>query len=299
MNEDEPSSKKRRVDENDEFSENSEDNREDGEIADSDEEESSPLNISTPCKAPESSKPPIKLPMKCPVPHSGALRLPVFLPLPQTMSSTPKPRSCPVVLPFLPHMMKSGAPPIPLPKVPRVSEKETEKALEECYSKTYSDENSEASDQEMEASDVETETTSFDRPDSQISSIQTVDSVDIPTGVNSEPSTGELQRTVIENPEFKKSAEESQSKNPENDENDEPKKDELENLEYEYYTKSIVRHKNGTWVDSKDPIPDGWTVINHHSGFPLYLHKESRVATWARPYYIGTSNAKSHKGAGF
>ncbi|CBY32268.1 unnamed protein product [Oikopleura dioica] len=297
MNEDEPSNKKRKVDENDEFSEASEDNREDGEIPDSDEDES-PLNISTPYKSSEPTKPPITLPVKCPFP--GALRLPVFLPLPQTMSmSTPKPRSCPVVLPFLPHMMKGAAPPIPLPKPP-VSEKESEKELEECYSKTYSDENSEASDQEV--SDMETETTSFDRPDSQISSIQTVDSVDIPTGVNSEPSTGELQRTVIENPDFQssKSAEESQSKKTENDKDrdseNEAKEDEMENIEYEYYTKSIVRHKNGTWVDSKDPIPDGWTVINHHSGFPLYLHKESRVATWARPYYIGTSNAKSHKG---
>ncbi|CAG5107914.1 Oidioi.mRNA.OKI2018_I69.chr1.g3550.t1.cds [Oikopleura dioica] len=322
MNEDEPSNKKRKLaeDEKDEFSSASDETREDGELPDSDEENDVPLNRSTPSrnksteqvpsasnssKPPSSSSPsmraPITLPVKCPVPGvSGALRLPVLLPLPQM--STPKPKSCPVVLPFLPHMMKvsDGAPPIPLPKPPRTEEEKNAKELEECYSKTYSAENSEASD--MEISDTETETfPETETTESQMSTTQ-VDSIDIPTGVNSEPSTGELQRTVIENPNFKNSSNQ-EPKNESDDqmnedresENDEPEKENEENVEYEYYTKEIVRHRYGTWVDSKDPIPDGWTVINHHSGFPVYMHKETRIVTWSRPYYIGSSNAKSHK----
>ena len=245
---------------------------------------------------------------KPPSSSSPSMRAPVLLPVPQM--STPKPKgSCPVVLPFLPNMMKGGPPPIPLPKPPLTEEDKNAKELEECYSKTYSAENSEASD--MEVSDTETETfpeTETTESQNSISTSQ-VDSIDIPTGVNSEPSTGELQRTVIENPNFKASKNSStqeESKNEHSDdqennedresENDEPEKENEENIEYEYYTKEIVRHRYGTWVDSKDPIPDGWTIINHHSGFPVYMHKESRIVTWSRPYYIGSSNAKSHKG---
>ncbi|XP_065891179.1 microprocessor complex subunit DGCR8-like [Dysidea avara] len=38
-------------------------------------------------------------------------------------------------------------------------------------------------------------------------------------------------------------------------------------------------------------LPEGWVAIHHASGATVYLHRESRVCTWSRPYIIkkGTS----------
>ena len=51
---------------------------------------------------------------------------------------------------------------------------------------------------------------------------------------------------------------------------------------FELYTKEIVRHRGGSWVRNTEPLPEGWILINHHAGFPLYFHRETRVVTWSR-----------------
>ena len=30
----------------------------------------------------------------------------------------------------------------------------------------------------------------------------------------------------------------------------------------------------------------------HNSGVPVYLHRESRVVTWSRPYFLGTGSIR-------
>ena len=65
--------------------------------------------------------------------------------------------------------------------------------------------------------------------------------------------------------------------------------------DYEIYTKEVVKHRGGTWLRNMEQLPEGWTVINHHCGFPLFFQKETRVVTWSRPYYIGNSSVKNHK----
>ncbi|BES93932.1 Double-stranded RNA Hypothetical protein motif [Nesidiocoris tenuis] len=44
-----------------------------------------------------------------------------------------------------------------------------------------------------------------------------------------------------------------------------------------------------------DLLPEGWIKIIHKSGMPLYLHKPSRVCTYARPYYLGQGSARRHQ----
>ncbi|XP_077869708.1 microprocessor complex subunit DGCR8-like [Saccoglossus kowalevskii] len=44
-----------------------------------------------------------------------------------------------------------------------------------------------------------------------------------------------------------------------------------------------------------EPLPEGWVVITHGSGMPLYLHRSSRVVTWSRPYFLGIGSARKHK----
>ncbi|XP_077996341.1 microprocessor complex subunit DGCR8-like [Glandiceps talaboti] len=46
---------------------------------------------------------------------------------------------------------------------------------------------------------------------------------------------------------------------------------------------------------SLEPLPEGWVEITHGSGMPLYLHRGSRVVTWARPYFLGIGSARKHK----
>ncbi|XP_070572141.1 microprocessor complex subunit DGCR8-like [Ptychodera flava] len=46
---------------------------------------------------------------------------------------------------------------------------------------------------------------------------------------------------------------------------------------------------------SLEPLPEGWVEIAHRTGMPLYLHRQSRVVTWARPYFLGVGSARKHK----
>ncbi|ESO05107.1 hypothetical protein HELRODRAFT_99418 [Helobdella robusta] len=43
-----------------------------------------------------------------------------------------------------------------------------------------------------------------------------------------------------------------------------------------------------------DILPEGWIVVTHTSGMPLYLHKKSRVCTLSRPYFIGAGSVRRH-----
>ena len=65
--------------------------------------------------------------------------------------------------------------------------------------------------------------------------------------------------------------------------------------EYEIYTKEVVKHRGGSWLRNSEPLPEGWTILNHHCGFPLFFQKEARIVTWSRPYYIGKASVKNHK----
>ncbi|GFO06207.1 microprocessor complex subunit dgcr8 [Plakobranchus ocellatus] len=47
-------------------------------------------------------------------------------------------------------------------------------------------------------------------------------------------------------------------------------------------------------ADPFDILPEGWIWLTHHCGMPVYLHKESRVCTMARPYTLGTASARTH-----
>ncbi|XP_050422563.1 microprocessor complex subunit DGCR8-like [Adelges cooleyi] len=46
---------------------------------------------------------------------------------------------------------------------------------------------------------------------------------------------------------------------------------------------------------SGDVLPDGWTKIYHGSGLPVYLHEETRVCTFSKPYFLGVNSLKNHQ----
>ena len=36
-----------------------------------------------------------------------------------------------------------------------------------------------------------------------------------------------------------------------------------------------------------DVLPDGWVTLCHDSGLQIYLHRESRVVSMSRPFFVG------------
>ncbi|XP_045482061.1 microprocessor complex subunit DGCR8 [Harmonia axyridis] len=44
-----------------------------------------------------------------------------------------------------------------------------------------------------------------------------------------------------------------------------------------------------------DILPEGWIKISHNSGMPLFLHKDSRVCTLSKPYFLGRGSARNHE----
>lgn len=51
----------------------------------------------------------------------------------------------------------------------------------------------------------------------------------------------------------------------------------------------------GYWQDKhKHSLPDGWCEVFHTSGFPLYFHKQTRVVTLSRPYFLGSVSVRHH-----
>ena len=41
-----------------------------------------------------------------------------------------------------------------------------------------------------------------------------------------------------------------------------------------------------------DVIPNGWVVVEHISGMPIYLHRQSRSISVTRPYHLGPASAR-------
>lgn len=41
-------------------------------------------------------------------------------------------------------------------------------------------------------------------------------------------------------------------------------------------------------------LPDGWVILTHNSGMPLYLHRSTRVCTLSKPYFLGPGSARKH-----
>ncbi|EFA05197.1 microprocessor complex subunit DGCR8 [Tribolium castaneum] len=44
-----------------------------------------------------------------------------------------------------------------------------------------------------------------------------------------------------------------------------------------------------------DVLPEGWIQVTHNSGMPLYLHKNSRVCTLSKPYFLGPGSVRKHE----
>ncbi|XP_005109080.1 microprocessor complex subunit DGCR8 isoform X2 [Aplysia californica] len=59
----------------------------------------------------------------------------------------------------------------------------------------------------------------------------------------------------------------------------------------------IIKHKivlQELETDPFDILPPGWVCVTHNCGMPVYLHKESRVCTMARPYSLGSASTRNH-----
>ena len=41
-----------------------------------------------------------------------------------------------------------------------------------------------------------------------------------------------------------------------------------------------------------DVLPNGWVVVDHVSGMPIYLHRPTRSVTLSKPYHLGTASAR-------
>lgn len=41
-------------------------------------------------------------------------------------------------------------------------------------------------------------------------------------------------------------------------------------------------------------LPEGWVAVTHNSGMPTYLHKQSRVCTLSKPYFLGPGSVRKH-----
>ena len=44
--------------------------------------------------------------------------------------------------------------------------------------------------------------------------------------------------------------------------------------------------------DPFDILPEGWLALTHTSGMPVYLHKQLRVCSLSRPYFLGPGSAR-------
>ncbi|KAJ8312850.1 hypothetical protein KUTeg_010223 [Tegillarca granosa] len=50
--------------------------------------------------------------------------------------------------------------------------------------------------------------------------------------------------------------------------------------------------------DPFEVLPEGWVVVTHNSGMPVYLHKQSRVCTLSKPYFLGPGSVRASKDEG-
>lgn len=47
--------------------------------------------------------------------------------------------------------------------------------------------------------------------------------------------------------------------------------------------------------DHFEVLPEGWIQVTHNSGMPIYLHRQSRVCTLAKPYFLGPGSIRRHE----
>ncbi|KAL5016304.1 hypothetical protein ScPMuIL_005893 [Solemya velum] len=62
-------------------------------------------------------------------------------------------------------------------------------------------------------------------------------------------------------------------------------------------TSPIEREKVVLKERGHDPfelLPEGWVVVTHDSGMPVYLDKQSRVCTLSKPYFLGPGSVRKH-----
>lgn len=57
-------------------------------------------------------------------------------------------------------------------------------------------------------------------------------------------------------------------------------------------TKTVLKKRG---QDYFEVLPEGWIEVTHFSGMPLYLHKQSRVCTMSKPYYLGGGSVRKHE----
>ncbi|PVD31708.1 hypothetical protein C0Q70_07126 [Pomacea canaliculata] len=69
-------------------------------------------------------------------------------------------------------------------------------------------------------------------------------------------------------------------------------KDSISGLQKPIEREKVVLVERGH--DPFDILPEGWIVVTHNSGMPVYLHRESRVCTLAQPYFLGSGSARKH-----
>ena len=58
-------------------------------------------------------------------------------------------------------------------------------------------------------------------------------------------------------------------------------------------TKHLVVEKGRSKFDM---LPEGWVKLCHDSGLQVYLHRQSRVVSMSRPFFVGTGNARVSTG---
>ncbi|GFT58916.1 microprocessor complex subunit DGCR8 [Nephila pilipes] len=73
-----------------------------------------------------------------------------------------------------------------------------------------------------------------------------------------------------------------------NEDDDEDSKD----IEHEEKEKVILKVRGR---DHFDVLPEGWIEVTHNSGMPIYLHKQSRVCSVSKPYFLGPGSTRKHE----
>ncbi|CAL1545039.1 unnamed protein product [Lymnaea stagnalis] len=74
-------------------------------------------------------------------------------------------------------------------------------------------------------------------------------------------------------------------------------KDSIKKLDGYEDGRPTIKHKIVLHELESDPfdiLPEGWVCVTHNCGMPVYLHKETRVCTMARPYSLGAASARTH-----
>ncbi|GIY04464.1 microprocessor complex subunit DGCR8 [Caerostris extrusa] len=63
-------------------------------------------------------------------------------------------------------------------------------------------------------------------------------------------------------------------------------------IEHEEKEKVILKVRGRNHFDV---LPEGWIEVTHNSGMPIYLHKQSRVCSVSKPYFLGPGSTRKHE----